>query len=125
MSEAETFLDSVEDPKQRDDARALATLMSAVSGQPAAMWGSSIVGFGTTHYKYESGREGDTVTIGFAPRKGKLVLYGVGKFPEYEGLLELLGPHSTGKGCLYLKRLSDVDQKVLEDIVRKSWEVQQ
>jgi hypothetical protein len=122
---AADFLGKVPDEQQRADAQALAALMAAVSGQPATMWGTSIVGFGSTHYKYESGREGDTATIAFSPRKGKLVLYGVGKFPEYEHLLELLGRHSTGKSCLYLKRLSDADPKVLEDIVRKSWEAQQ
>lgn len=123
--DANTFLGAVQDEQQRADAQALAALMARVSGQPAAMWGTAIVGFGTTHYKYESGREGDTATISFSPRKGKLVLYGLGGFPEYEGLLELLGRHSTGKACLYLKRLSDADVEVLETIVRKSWEAQQ
>ncbi len=119
---AEDFLGSLPDVGQRVDARELAVLMGKVSGQPATMWGSSIVGFGSMHYTYETGREGDTATISFAPRKGKLVIYGVGTFPDYENLLELLGPHSTGVGCLYVKRLSDVDQGVLETILRKSWE---
>jgi hypothetical protein len=119
---ADDFFTSLPDERQRGDARELSSVMARVSGESAAMWGSSIVGFGTFHYRYESGREGDTATIGFAPRKGKLVIYGVGAFPEYENLLELLGPHSTGRGCLYLRRLSDADPAVLEDILRKSWE---
>lgn len=100
-----------------EDARALAALMAHVSGQPATMWGPSIVGFGTHHYRYESGREGDICRIGFAPRKAELVLYGI----PFTDALERLGKHLTGKGCLYVKRLSDVDVSVLEEMIREAW----
>jgi hypothetical protein len=88
-------------------------LMERVSGEPAAMWGPSIVGFGSYHYKYESGREGDSCLIGFSPRAKELVFYGLGVLRQ-AALLETLGKHTTGKGCLYIKRLADVDLTVLE-----------
>src|SRR3954470_20439039 len=109
------FLDAVPDPQRRADGKALRALMERVSGEPAAMWGPSIVGFGTYHYKYESGREGDTCRIGFSPRASELVLYG--GFLRSPELLARLRQHKAGKGCLYLKRLSDVDETVLEAMV--------
>jgi hypothetical protein len=106
---------------REDDSRALVAMMERVTGEPAKLFGSSIVGFGNYHYKYESGHEGDTCIVGFAPRKAALTLY---LLPGFEGelkpLLDKLGKHKTGKGCLYVKRLADVDQAVLERIVRKS-----
>ena len=106
---------------REDDSRALVALMERVTGEPAKLFGSSIVGFGSYHYKYQSGHEGDTCIVGFAPRKAALTLY---LLPGFEGelrpLLDKLGKHKTGKGCLYVKRLADVDQAVLERIVRKS-----
>ena len=106
---------------REDDSRALVAMMERVTGEPAKLFGSSIVGFGSYHYKYESGHEGDTCIVGFAPRKAALTLY---LLPGFEGelrpLLDKLGKHKTGKGCLYVKRLADVDQAVLERIVRKS-----
>jgi hypothetical protein len=108
------FLDAIPDPQRRADAKALAALMARVSGESAAMWGPSIVGFGSYHYVYESGREGDMCRIGFAPRASEFALYG--GFLRSPELLARLGRHKTGKGCLYLKRLADVDLAVLEEI---------
>src|SRR5206468_12467043 len=108
------FLDTVADPARRADAKRLRTLMERVSGEPAAMWGPSIVGFGAYHYKYESGREGDMCRIGFSPRAGEFALYG--GFLRSPELLARLGRHKTGKGCLYLKRLADIDLGVLEEM---------
>jgi hypothetical protein len=84
------------------------------------MWGPSIIGFGKYHYKYESGREGDTVLVGFSPRKPAFVLYGVTGFKGADALLTKLGKHTTGKGCLYIKKLADVDLKVLEQLIVKA-----
>lgn len=108
----DAFLDNVADPQRREDAKAVCALMERVSGEPAAMWGPSIVGFGAYHYKYESGREGDSCRIGFSPRAKELVFYGLG-VQRQGALLEALGKHTTGKGCLYIKRLADVDREVL------------
>ena len=108
------FLDAVPDPQRRADARTLRAMMERVSGEPAAMWGPSIVGFGTYHYKYESGREGDMCRIGFSPRASEFALYG--GFLRSPELLARLGRHKTGKGCLYVKRLADVDAAVLEEM---------
>ena len=107
------FVASVADPMQRADADALIALLSRLSGEPPKMWGPSIIGFGTHRYRYDSGREGEICRIGFSPRKGKTVMYGMGvrDRPEF---LARLGRHTTGKGCLYLKRLADVDLTVLE-----------
>lgn len=103
------------------DAAALAQLMSRVTGQPPAMWGPSIVGFGRYRYRYDSGREGEMCRVGFAPRKADLVLYVGASRPEQAALLPQLGKHKTGKGCVYLKRLADVDQGVLERIVANAY----
>jgi hypothetical protein len=109
------------DSDREDDCRALVAMMERVTGEPARMWGKSIVGFGSYHYRYESGHEGDTCLTGFSPRKSALTLY---LMPDFEAAtkkeLEKLGKHKSGKGCLYVKRLADVDAKVLEQIVRKS-----
>lgn len=109
----DAFLDGVADPQRREDAKAVRALMERVSGEPATMWGPSIIGFGAYHYKYESGREGDSCRIGFSPRAKELALYGLG-VQRQAALLDQLGKHTTGKGCLYIKRLADVDQAVLE-----------
>jgi hypothetical protein len=115
------FLDRVQHPVRRRDADTLLELMGEATGQPARMWGSSIIGFGTYHYKYASGREGDSPAAGFSPRKAATTIYladGVGAHPE---LLERLGPHSTGVGCLYVKDLAQVDLAVLEELVAASY----
>jgi hypothetical protein len=116
----DAFLEAVPDPQRRADGKVLRTLMERLSGEPARMWGPTIVGFGTYHYVYESGREGDMPRIGFSPRANELVLYIFGGFPRYQALMERLGKHRTGKSCLYIKRLSDVDMDVLETLCIES-----
>lgn len=114
------YLDGIEDEQLRRDARAIAKMMQAISGEKPAMWGPSIVGFGSYHYVYESGREGDAARLGFSARKTGLVLYIVPGFERHDALLARLGKHSTGKSCLYIKRLSDVDEGVLRALVGSS-----
>jgi len=111
------FLDGIGDDQRRRDAKALAEVMREVTGQPAVLWGSSIVGFGSRHYRYDSGREGDTPSIGFAPRAAQTVLYLSGGMEQYAHLLERLGQHKTGKGCLYLKRVDQADAGALREII--------
>jgi Domain of unknown function (DU1801) len=114
------FLDACPDEIRRADAKVIAKLMQKVSGEKPTMWGPAIVGFGSCHYVYESGREGDAPMIGFSPRKAASVLYGAIGFAGAPDLLAKLGKHTTGKGCLYIKKLSDVDMKVLESLVEKA-----
>ncbi len=114
------FVDALTNQARRTDAKALIKLMAKATGERAKMWGPSIIGFGTYHYKYESGREGDTVLVGFSPRKAALVLYGVTGSENAESLLSKLGPHTTGKGCLYIKNFSDIDQNILEQLITRS-----
>lgn len=116
----QAFLEAVDDEKKREDAYALLDLMREATGQEPKMWGPSIVGFGSYHYKYDSGREGNSPLTGFSPRKAALTLYIMGGFDAYEGLLDKLGKYKTGKGCLYLKRLSDVDENALKELVTRS-----
>jgi len=115
-----TFIDALTDPVRRSDAKALIKLMQKASGEEPRMWGPSIIGFGSYHYKYESGREGDMPVIAFSPRKAATVLYGLTGFGDAKALLAKLGKHSTGKGCLYIKKLADVDHKTLEVLIVKS-----
>jgi hypothetical protein len=115
------FVDAIADERRRADARTLVALMSEVTGQPPRMWGGSIVGFGTYHYVYESGREGDWAAVGFSPRKASTTVYVMAGFDGYRELLERLGPHTTGKSCLYLRRLDAVDLEVLREMVRRSY----
>jgi hypothetical protein len=114
------FIASVEKPVRRADAEVVRDLMERVSGMPATMWGPTIIGFGTYHYLYASGHEGDMCRVGFSPRSANLVLY-VGGFPEFETLLARLGKHKRSKACLYLNKLADVDLEVLEEIVRRTF----
>ena len=116
----DAFIDAIDDERKRDDARAVAAMMADITGAPATMWGSSIVGFGTYHYRYASGREGDFMEVGFAPRKRALTLYIMAGFSAYEELLAKLGKHTTGKSCLYVKRLADVDLAVLRELIERS-----
>lgn len=109
------FIAALPDEAKRADARTLVKMMQVASGEKPAMWGPSIVGFGSVHYVYESGREGDMPLIGFSPRKPALVIYGVARTSE--ALLDKLGKHTTGKGCLYIRKLADVDAKVLEKMI--------
>ena len=115
-----TFLKSVDDPQRRKDAEAVAAMMTAVTKEKPAMWGTSIVGFGKERYKYASGREGDWFTVGFSPRKDNLTLYLIGGFRKHTDLMEKLGKVKMGGGCLYVKRLADIDQKVLKQLIVRS-----
>ena len=116
----DAFLDAVVQPVRRADGKALREMMQRATGEPAVMWGPSIVGFGVYHYRYASGHEGDMCRVGFSPRAANLVLY-VGGFPDYEALLAKLGKHKRSKACLYLTKLTDVDLGVLEEIVRRTY----
>lgn len=119
-SSAGAFIDALTDPTRRADAKLLVQLMQRASGETPTMWGPSIIGFGTCHYKYDSGREGDTPLIGFSPRKTASVLYNVLGSSDADVLLAKLGKHTTGKGCLYIKKLEDVNATVLETLVRSA-----
>jgi hypothetical protein len=112
------FLDAVPDPVRRADARTLHALMARLSGERARMWGPSIVGFGKYRYKYDSGREGESCRIGFSPRKAELVLYVLGGDGGEAEALARLGRQRTGKGCLYIRKLADVDMDTLEALIR-------
>ena len=114
------YLMTIEGDEKRADCFKIKEMMERIVGAPAKMWGTSIVGFGDYHYKYESGREGDFMRSGFAARKANIVLYIMAGFSEYETLLEKMGKHKHGKGCLYIKRLSDIDESALEEIITKS-----
>ncbi len=116
----EAFLNGVKDERKRADSFELLKLMEEVTGEKGEMWGSSIVGFGRYRYKYSTGREGDWMLVGFSPRAQNLTLYIMAGFEEYDGLLTKLGKHSTGKSCLYIKRLEQVDKNVLKQLVKKS-----
>lgn len=115
------FVDCVEPEQRQADARVVIDLMGRITGEPATMWGPSIIGFGVRHYRYESGREGTICRIGFSPRKPQLVFYLGTTFPGRDAMLAELGKHTTGKGCLYVKKLGDVDLAVLERMISASW----
>jgi hypothetical protein len=114
------FIGALTDETKRADAKALIKLLQTAAGEKPKMWGPSIIGFGSHHYTYDSGREGDAPAIAFSPRKAATVLYGVTGFTGSDALLAKLGKHTTGKGCLYIKKLADVDQKVLKTMAVKS-----
>jgi hypothetical protein len=114
------FIETLTDPARRADAKALVKLMQSASGEKPKMWGPSIIGFGACHYRYESGREGDMPLIGFSPRKAATVLYNMIGSSDSAALLAKLGKHTTGKGCLYIKKLADVDRQVLQALAAKS-----
>ena len=118
----EDFLNSVEDEKKRADSFAILELMREVTGDEPAMWGTSIIGFGSYHYTYASGREGDWMLVGFSPRKRNLTLYIMSGFDQYDTLLAQLGKYKTGKSCLYVNKLEDVDMSVLRELVKQSVE---
>ncbi len=115
------FINSVENETRRKDAKTLLAMMKKVTGEKPKMWGPSMIGFGEYHYKYESGREGDMLAVGFSPRKANLALYVLGSLGEDEPLLKKLGPYKNGKSCLYITSLDKVDLGVLEKIVAKSY----
>jgi hypothetical protein len=120
-ADVDAFLATVQDDRQRADAGALRDLLADVTGDAGAMWGSSIVGFGSQHHEYSSGRQGEWMAIGFSPRKANLTLYIMDGFDAYDDLLGRLGKHTTGKSCLYVKRLADVDLDVLRQLVHESY----
>ena len=115
-----TYFKAIENEERRRDCEALAALMADTTGLPAVMWGPAIVGFGSYHYKYDSGREGDSCLVGFASRKGDISLYLAGAFPGHDELLARLGKHKMAKACLYVRRLADVDLQVLAQLVAGS-----
>ena len=117
-----SYLDGVTDEPRRDDARAAVELMRDVTGATPRMWGTSTIGFGRQPYRTADGREREWFAVGLAPRKAALTLYGLTYHDSNADLLERLGPHTTGKGCLYVKRLDAVDREVLRELVRRSWE---
>jgi Domain of unknown function (DU1801) len=112
------FVAGIADERQRADSERLIAVMSDVTGEPATMWGPSIIGFGSYHYRYASGREGDAPLVGFSPRRSALTLYASADDDVRAKLLARLGPHKVGKGCVYVKRLSDVDEQALADLIR-------
>jgi hypothetical protein len=114
------FIAAVSDPVRRADAETLCALMARLSGEPAAMWGPTIIGFGSYSYTYDSGHSGEMCRIGFSPRKAEQVLYVLGGGEAEAELLARLGKHRTGKSCLYIKRLADVDMGVLEAVIAAS-----
>lgn len=114
------FLNAVEDETKRNDCFEIIEMMKQATGLPPKMWGTGIVGFGSYHYKYESGHEGDMCVIGFAPRKQNIALYIPGGIHKYDNLLEKLGKHKTGKGCLYINSLQNVKPDILKEIIKKS-----
>ncbi len=113
------YLATVQPDGRREDALVLCEMMTRLSGEPAKMWGPSIVGFGVRHYRYESGREGDILKVGFSPRKPAMVLYVTGQ-AQGDPLMAKLGKFSHGKSCLYVKRLADIDLEVLEALIVKT-----
>jgi hypothetical protein len=117
----EGFLKSVENEKRREDSFVVLDLMKEVTGEKPTMWGTSIVGFGSYHYKGASGREGDWMKVGFSPRKQSMTLYIMDGFGSYDSLLDKLGKYKTGKSCLYINKLEDVDQTVLRELVKQSF----
>lgn len=116
----EDFLNTVENDRRRADAFELLALMEDISGEKAEMWGPSIIGFGSYHYKYDSGREGDFLRVGFSPRKANLVCYIMLGFEGYQDLMDRLGKFKTGKSCLYINKLDDIDRAVLGELIEKS-----
>jgi Domain of unknown function (DU1801) len=115
------FLDSVRDEQKRRDSFEILNLMKEISGEEPKMWGSSIIGFGQYHYKYQSGREGDWMKTGFSPRKQNLTIYAMCDVNKYSTLLAKLGKHKTGKGCLYINKLDDVNPDVLKELVTETF----
>ena len=114
------FIENVEDERKREDCRMLMKIMCQITGSQAAMWGSSIVGFGSYHYRYASGREGDFFLTGFSPRKQNLTVYVMPGFSQYDSLMQKLGKHKVGKSCLYMKKLEDIDIRILTRLIDES-----
>lgn len=114
------FIEEVDSPKKREDAYKLLDLFSETTGYPARMWGPSIIGFGSYHYRYASGHEGDAALVGFSPRKPKISLYFATGSPGKEALLQRFGKHTAGKACVYINKVGDIDTGVLQELIRES-----
>ena|SRR5690348_11231485 len=114
------YFSAIGDDARREDCKALAKLMTRATKLKPKMWGASIVGFGSYHYKYDSGREGDMCLVGFSSRKGDISIYGMADFPGRDKLFAKLGKHKMGKGCLYVRKLVDIDAKILEQLITGS-----
>ncbi len=119
-ADVDKFLNSIKDEKKREDSFKILKMMKQITKEEPKMWGSSIVGFGDYHYRYASGREGDWFLTGFSPRKQSLTLYMMSYLEKYEKILKRLGKYKSGKGCLYIKKLEDVDMKVLKELITAS-----
>lgn len=121
-SSVDEFLNILKDEGKRKDAFEIKSIMEKISGEPAKMWGTSIIGFGTYHYKYESGREGDFMKTGFSPRAQNLSLYIMTGFERHDEIVKNLGKFKTGNSCLYVKKLDDIDREVLKELITASYE---
>ena len=118
--DVDDYIDTVDDERKRDDSRTLVRMMSKLTGEKPIMWGPSIIGFGTYHYKYATGHEGDAPIAGFSPRKGAITIYLSNDFDQWDDLMPKLGKCKTSKACLYVKKLDDIDLKVLEQMIKRS-----
>ncbi|PHS23109.1 MAG: hypothetical protein COA85_10295 [Robiginitomaculum sp.] len=118
-----TFLGAIENAQKREDCKTIAALMATLSGESAKMWGTAIIGFGRYHYRYDSGREGDSMRVGFSPRAQNISLYIIPGFDIFPELMAKLGKYKTGKSCLYIKKLSDIDVDVLRELIAQSLKV--
>jgi hypothetical protein len=114
------FIEAVDNPKKREDAYKLLDIFSETTGCEAKMWGPSIIGFGSYHYKYKTGHEGDAPLVGFSPRKAKMSLYFATGDPDREKLLERFGKHTSGKACVYINKVADIDEEVLKKLIQQS-----
>lgn len=117
----DAFLDAITHERRRDEARRVAGMMTELTGEQPLMWGSAIIGFGHHQYRYVSGREGDICRVGFSPRKAATVLYLSCDLDQHQSILDRLGPHERGVGCLYLKRLDAIDETVLRELIKTAW----
>jgi Domain of unknown function (DU1801) len=120
LASIDDFVKAIDDPKRREDCLALIAIMKKTTKCEPKMWGASIVGFGDHHYRYASGHEGDTFILGFSPRKDAIAVYLCAGLDRFREILDQLGKHKTGKGCLYIRRLEDVNQSVLATLLKKA-----
>ena len=120
--DVEAFIATIEEDTKREDARAVMDMMTEITGEQPKMWGTSIVGFGSYHYVYSSGRKGEFMITGVSPRKRNTTIYVMPGFSDYDKLLEKLGKHKIGKSCLYINKLQDVDQQVLRKLITTSYQ---
>jgi len=114
------FVNAIEDKHKRADAKKVAAMMREATGSRAAMWGTNIVGYGRYHYQYASGKEGDFMLVGYSPRKQALTVYIIAGFKPFQPLMKKLGKYKTGSSCLYIKRWSDIDEEVLQQLINDS-----